>query len=132
MTEHLALDKIKERIAKLLAMSRDASSPNEAAIAAGRARKLMDQYQLQEFDLAKALKEEFGSIPATHFSRGMPVYMQTLAVAVAQYNDCAARFESGWMARDKRDVINPKRGKRIAFVGYKDDAELAGQMYVRL
>ena len=35
--------KIKERIAKLLAMARDASSPNEAAIAAQRARSLMDK-----------------------------------------------------------------------------------------
>ena len=43
------IHKVKDRIAKLsLRMADDAGSPgNEAAIAATRARKLMDQYQLR-------------------------------------------------------------------------------------
>lgn len=127
------LDKIKDRIAKLLAMSKDTSSPNEAAIAMGRARALMDKHQLDEFEISGGkIKAEMGTIAATHFSRGMPTYMQTLSVAVAKYNDCHARYESGWMARDQRDIDKPKRGNRIVFIGFKEDAQLAADMYNRL
>lgn len=43
--------KIIDRIAKLLAMADDASSPNEAAIAARRAESLMRQHQLDAADV---------------------------------------------------------------------------------
>jgi hypothetical protein len=58
--ENVDLEKIKDRIAKLLRMSQDASSPNEAAIAAGRARALMDKYQIEAFDANNQVKEVFG------------------------------------------------------------------------
>ncbi|NNK82763.1 MAG: DUF2786 domain-containing protein, partial [Flavobacteriaceae bacterium] len=38
-------EKIVTRIENLLRMAEDSSSPNEAAIAAVRAKKLMDKYQ---------------------------------------------------------------------------------------
>lgn len=45
------IDEIIQRIRRLLAMASDISSPNEAAIAARRAHKLMEQYQLSRFDV---------------------------------------------------------------------------------
>lgn len=43
--------KIRERIRKLLAMAGDASSPQEAAIAARRAKALLHKYNLSEADV---------------------------------------------------------------------------------
>lgn len=126
------LDKIKDRIAKLLAMSKDASSPHEAAIAAGRARKLMDQYQLDAFDVGNRIKEEFAADPATRFYAAIPQYMSIFAVAVAQYNDCQARFESGYVTYKKKASDHKQWGKRVVFMGYKSDVELAIQMFDNL
>lgn len=121
--------KIKERIAKLLAMAADASSPNEAAIAAGRARSLMDKYQISEFDVSKKVEDTFDNQPAFDaFSDTIPAFMSTLAVAVAQYNDTHARYEHGHFQRSGRPVL----GKRIRFMGFKADVELAVGMYTRL
>jgi hypothetical protein len=123
------LDKIKERIAKLLAMAKDASSPNEAAIAAGRARALMDKHQIEEFDIGQKMIDEFATLFAMEkFSDTIPTFMSTMAVAVARYNDCAARYESGFFKRSDRSVL----GKRILFLGYKTDVELAVNMFGRL
>ncbi len=48
---------IIERVRKLLSMAVDTSSPHEAAIAASRARKLMDKHQI---DLADLIDESTG------------------------------------------------------------------------
>lgn len=48
------IEKILETIRKLLRMAGDAGSPNEAAIAAGRARKLMDKYRVSLSDLKES------------------------------------------------------------------------------
>ena len=47
----MATPKIMERVRKLLAMAKDATSPHEAAIAARRARSLMDKHQLEEHEM---------------------------------------------------------------------------------
>lgn len=86
------LTKVKERIAKLLAMAKDASSPNEAAIAAQRARGLMDKYQLDEYDISEAAPDVFGEQDITRVFAAIPYHMDILAVAVALYNDCQSVF----------------------------------------
>lgn len=127
MSEDLA--KVKERIAKLLAMAKDASSPNEAAIAAGRARAMMDKYQLEEFDISHKMVDEFATGNGMdNYADVIPSYYSTLAVAVAGYNDCAARYEAGYFTKSGRDTI----GKKIIFLGYKTDVDLAIEMFKRL
>jgi hypothetical protein len=126
------IEKVKERIAKLLKMAADESSPNEAAIAAGRARALMDKYQLDAFDIGNRIEEEFGAIPATRFYAAIPQYLSVLSVAVARYNDCQARFENGTVDYKKKDDDIKQRGKRVTFLGYKSDVDLAAQMLDRL
>lgn len=123
------LSKIKERIAKLLRMAEDVSSPNEAAIAASRARKLMDKYQLDTFDLGEALDQEFGTVNATRFFAAIPVYLSAFAVSCANYNDCQARFSFGSVDFKKKAGEAKKIGKCVTFMGYKNDVELAAQMY---
>lgn len=132
------LEKIKDRIAKLLRMAEDASSPNEAAIAAGRARRLMDKHQLDLFDVGNRIEEEFGMTPATRFYAAIPTHIDVLAVAVAQYNDCQARIQRGPVEhklnrkRKLREDTYRSHGKRVVFLGYKSDTELAVQMLDRL
>jgi hypothetical protein len=128
------LDKIKDRVAKLLRMAADASSPNEAAIAAQRARALMDKHQLDEFDVGNRVAEEFLSAPGSRYFAAIPVYLSTFAVALAKYNDCQARFEYGAMDHkmDRKSSNAKTTGKRIMFNGYKTDVELAVQMMDRI
>lgn len=114
------IGKIKERIAKLLAMAKDASSPEEAAIAASRARKLMDMHQLDQYDIDQSVQEAVISEPATKSYKFMPIWLNTLHVAVAKYNDCFA-------FREWTDIENGK--SRSAFRGYDSDVRLAKAMF---
>jgi len=136
------LDKIKERIAKLLAMAQDASSPNEAAIAAQRARALMDKHQLDEYDVSEAAPQEFAREAVTRAFSAMPYHIDILSVAIAQYNDCHAVSEWATMDYKMQSKANQNAkvgggftkstGKRVVFRGYKNDVELAKQMLERL
>lgn len=102
---------IIDRIRKLLAMAADASSPNEAAIAAGRARKLMDKHQIEASDLGEPSK--FATADAGQRYKFMPVWKNTLAVSVARFNDCKASLEYG----------------QIRFQGHDADVQIAVTMY---
>lgn len=126
------LSKIKDRIAKLLRMAADSSSPNEAAIAAGRARKLMDQYQLEAVDIKGEIGEELTARGHGRFFAAIPLYLQYFAVSIAKYNDCQVRFEWGDVTFKKRAGDALKRGKRPCFQGYQSDVDLACEMYDRL
>jgi hypothetical protein len=123
------LAKIKDRIVKLLAMSKDASSPEEAAIAAKRARTLMDKHQLAEYDLLGKVAESFAKKKATRFFAAMPMYLQFLATSIARYNDCQAVFEGGWVDFKKKQIHQQQWGKAILFRGYESDVDLSVQMY---
>jgi hypothetical protein len=140
--EREQLDKIKERIAKLLSMAKDASSPNEAAIAAQRARAMMDKYQLDEYDIKDAAPDVFGEVDVTRAFAAMPYHMDILSVAVAAYNDCQSVFyearmdykmESKQNQNDKLGGGRTKKfGKKAVFRGYKRDVELAKMMFDNL
>lgn len=110
---------IKDRIAKLLAMAKDSSSPNEAMIAMERARRLMNKYQIEEedilgrdpdesqFEVVNLLKRQY---------RFMPQWMNTLAVAVGELNSVKGGLAQG----------------NIMIAGYKEDVYLALMMFDRL
>lgn len=86
MATHETTEQILTRIKQLLAMAADTSSPNEASIAASRARKLMDKHQVELNDLKE--KTGFGFVEVDKPYRFMPNYREWLAVAVAKANDC--------------------------------------------
>lgn len=138
MNDNIDLNKIKDRITKLLRMAADSSSPNEAAIAASRARKLMDKYQIDLAQIDTEFKEAFSTAPVGRFYAAFPAHMSIFAVHVAKYNDCQCVMERGEvthrMAAKKKyyegkpGTIN-NNGVRPVFRGYKSDVELAVQMY---
>lgn len=140
--EREQLDKIKERIAKLMAMAKDASSPNEAAIAAQRARALMDKYQLDEYDISEAAPDVFDTQDVTRAFAAIPFHMDILSVAVALYNDCQCFFLTRRMdyKMESKAHQNAKTGsgatkaygKAVNFRGYKRDVELAKMMFDNL
>lgn len=116
-----ASDKIIERVRQLLAMSRDASSPHEAAIAAGRARKLMDQHQISLDDLKD--NGGFGYRPAGEEYRFMPIWQSVLSVGVAELNDCKVIKSHKWQSS------NSSYSYQLLFQGYENDAICAAAMY---
>ena len=87
----MANKKLLERIRRLLAMADDASSPNEAAIAARRVRKLMDEHQVTKED-AEGVIDEFDIVSSSEKYVTWPRWLQGVAVLVAKENDCIARF----------------------------------------
>ncbi|WGN90770.1 hypothetical protein [Burkholderia phage vB_BglM_WTB] len=126
------IERIKERIAKLLAMADDTSSPEEAAIAATRARRLMDKHQLSALDIHETILEDFAERDATRAFANMPHHLDILAVAVAMYNDCQAVQERAYVnyrTENRPEARTKTAGKKVVFRGYKSDVELAVQMF---
>lgn len=117
----MADDKILERIKALLAMAGDTASPHEASIAAGRARKLMDQHQVRIEDLKDDGGFGFRKIDKEY--RYMPLYRNWLTLAVAQYNDCISIMTHTYN-HEKRSYAY-----QVVFNGYENDVCCAEAMY---
>ena len=87
-----ASDNVLNKVRKLLAMSKDTSSPNEAATAARMARKLIDQHQIDEVDLTSVESNDMG---VGTYMTGMKTagkFNGVLSVYVAKYNDCQVKL----------------------------------------
>jgi hypothetical protein len=113
------MSQIYDRIQKLLAMAKDASSPNEAMIATERARRLMNKYQIEESDMighdADESRFSFKSLLKKKY-KFMPTWLNTLAVAVGELNGVRGGLVEG----------------NIVVAGFNEDVELAVMMYDRL
>lgn len=116
----MSKEKTIKRVQKLLAMAADGSSPHEAAIAAKRARKLMDEYQLTVSDLAHSDDSEFGTAQTGSKRRFTAKWEQSLAVRVAEYNDCVVAFVL---------VDGTKQLVDFEFRGMTADADMARVMF---
>lgn len=108
-------EKAIDRARKLMAMAADCSSPNEAAIAARRARAIMDQYQLSAGDLQE--QSVFGTHAAGKYRQKVPMWEQGLSFDIAKLNDCIVQFNC--------------RGQFV-FKGFEEDAQLAEFMFTYL
>lgn len=105
-------ESILKRIKKLLAMSKDVSSPEEAMTAARLVRKYMDKYQVEELDLSSLEVSDFGE---AIYDSGMKSRLKTISimcVALAKFNDCQAVYS----------------GSNILFRGLKEDSDCAVEM----
>lgn len=120
--------KMLERVRKLLAMAKDASSPNEAAIAARRAKALMEQYAIDNADVLTGglSPDDFIEGVATKPMVRCPVHLSVLSLAVANY--CRVHSLFDWHI----EPPNFKPRKVIKFQGHKDDMELARYLYTYL
>ncbi len=116
--------KILKRIKALLAMAKDVSSPNEATIAARRARRLMADYNLSHADMVTAdlSADSMERQPHGPAYKRFPEYMSMLAVGVARYCDCRAKFDY------KPGTVL----KCIYFEGETSDLEIAKYLWTYL
>lgn len=109
--------RIIEKIRKLLAMAGDAGSPNEAAIAARRARALMDKHQIDYDYLDSTESDGFDEAIIGKSKQRFDLWLQGLAIAVAKLNDAQVKF----------DVAG--RNKRLKFQGLESDVALCVQLF---
>ena len=96
-------EKLIERVRKLYAMAQDTSSEHEAAIAARRARHLMDKHGLSVEDLQQS---EFGSAQTSWNRKTLPMWYQGLVLSVAELNDC---------------MVERSRDNRVTLKGFEVD-----------
>ncbi|CAG8998080.1 MAG: hypothetical protein CENE_00011 [Candidatus Celerinatantimonas neptuna] len=82
------LDKVISKIQKLLAMAADTSTPNEALIAARRARALMDKYQLSKADIESKAGNQFLETKANMTGSVRKQWLLKLSSSAAILNDC--------------------------------------------
>ena len=106
------LDKVIQKVQKLLAMAEDTSSPNEALLAANRARKLMDKHQLSKDDIERATGDQFLETTADRKTKTCQTWLRFLVQASAYLNDC-------------RPVLGWDGLKLYKFQGFKADAIVA-------
>jgi hypothetical protein len=120
--------KILERIRKLLAMANDAGSPNEAAIAAKRAKALMNKHNVSEGDALGAHLDldDIGEKNVGPKYARFPKWMSQLAIGVAKYSDTHVVF--GWAPR----TANGTRRKVLTFRGELTDLEVADYLFTYL
>jgi hypothetical protein len=112
-------EKIIERVRRLLAMAGDVSSPNEAAIAASRARKLMDKYQLSQKDFIE--KSQYTASETGDPRRSWPRWEQNIAVGVAKLNDCQVKFQQAYQNK-----------KVLSFQGEEGDVRVCEYLFTYL
>ena len=125
MTES-KIKKIRERIRKLLAMAGDAGSPNEAAIAAKRAKALLAKHNLSEADVIAGdmTAEDFTETGVGRAYAAYPVWMNILGPAIATYTGTHSIFGVSIGPAPKY-----QRLKQIKFRGHVDDLMLAEYMW---
>lgn len=115
-----AKEKLIRKVKKLMAMAADASSPNEAAIAAGRARKLMDEHQISLEDLQE--RSSFSQRGCADARRFTPHWENMICVAVAKFNDCLSTLE--WKKSSENGCYY-----QLTFKGFDEDVRLAEYMF---
>ena len=122
-TKQQASDKVINRIRALLAMGADTSSENEAAIALKRARKLMDEHQVNLCDIEDMTEDDLGTADFDIGSTQQKIWISSIALDVAKMNDCIVGFAT---RTSRRETL------RYQFKGFKEDAKLCEFMLVYL
>jgi hypothetical protein len=102
----LILEKIKDRIAKLLRLAMS-ENQHEAELAAAKAVELMQRYALSHDDLE--IKELFTKTIELDYAR-IPIWIRELYSNMARVNGCYMVWINGWRHRYK------KSGKRAKIV----------------
>lgn len=121
--------KLIERVKKLLAMANDVGSPEEAVIAARRARSMMDKYDIDQQEVEQfSNKSKFGQVQNDKAYKYTPQWMQFLSHTVARWNDCQAtltREGASWNSAGQLYSEN----NTITFRGLEADAIMAKCMF---
>lgn len=105
-------NKIIDKVRKLLALA-ESSNPNEALLAAKRARRIMDEHSITKEEIESADNDQFLETVSDHVRKVRDAWITHLKVAVADLNDCMP-------------VTKQKRGHvEHAFRGFTADAIVA-------
>ena len=120
------MKKVMARIKKMLALTDNNPSAEEAAVAAAMASKLMDKYNLDHADvLMEALDED--SIVAhdtgVSYARDVPPWVSRIIVATAQLHDCEAKYTTGYQSGKKSVYYS------VTFLGEKSDVIVASWVF---
>jgi len=117
-----------ERIRKMLALAEcNGATEHEAATAARMAQRTMEKYNLTHADLIRAEIESGREIDAEHFfcrlagggiARKVPKWVQWMACAIAELNDCVVRVAVG------------KNQEALRIYGFNGDRQCAAQTLV--
>jgi len=118
----MSREKVIQKIKKLLALATNNDSPNEAAVAAASARKMMDKYQIGRLEVEQFDTSEFGRSEHQLDTGKLPFWKSILGLEVAHYNDTIITL--------KRSRYENKMS--VVFSGYEVDAILATAMYAYL
>ena len=116
------VNKIVDRVRKLLAMSEDTSSPHEAAIAAKRAASLMQKYNLDNANILISTLTDDDIVENTIESaqgKRIPRWIMLLLVPVANLHDCKVRY----VYQGTNHLKTPQ------FIGTTEDAMVAGYVF---
>lgn len=117
-------EKYLQRIKKLLAMSRNNSSAEEAALALSRAQKLMAEHKLNESDVDFMDISEASTSKAPSHAEKMPEYMALLAEMIARVFGVKFYTSYGcqhWRERAKRTLhyYGPDERPQIAAYSFE-------------
>jgi hypothetical protein len=110
--------RILKRVNALLNMAKDESSPREAAIAARRARAIIDKYQIDERLLGKTDDGSFLAKRSNYEYKQKKTWVLGLASACAELNDCCVV-----LIENKDDKLFV-----VEFRGFSLDAELSASL----
>lgn len=120
----MSKEKIVKRIQKLLALAADNANANESQNALLMAQKMMIEEGLTEADVStesgghEAAKKEAYTKPFTDYKK-MDFWEGQLAMIIAENFRCFCWFNSDFKIE----------GKRLMFVGLKDDVDLAFEVF---
>ena len=119
------MDKIKViiKIQKLLSLSKSPNE-NEAVAAASKARLLMDQYNLSQFDIGEKLDKDDISMSTTISQSRFEEWSMRLFSGVCSVMDCRPVIS---VIR-----INGKHVRKLSAVGFSSDKELLKYIYFYL
>lgn len=114
--------RVVEKIRKLLAMAEQSASPNEALIAAAKARELLNEYNLSQEDVILNDSTVTEKLCGTERQR-LSDWVYRLAHLVAKTFECRELIQSRYSRSDFH------RTKFFIFVGVEEDAEIAGHVF---
>ena len=112
------LDKILDRVRKLLSLAGNNPNQHEAASAAEMAKRILNEYNLSLSDIEL---QEILSKEVTFHELRISSWKQILAVKIAEIFDCRVYGTS--------DLVNHGGKYKIVFVGNKSDVQVAYYVY---
>lgn len=116
-------EKYLRKIKKLLALARNNSSPQEAALAMNRARELMERHRFSEADAALMdISEAFTNKSPSHAAR-MPEYMALLAGMISRV------FGVKYYSQRSRDFYGVPARRTIVYYGPAERPQVAAYAF---